>query len=107
MVSAGFGCHRFTLVCDFHHKFQKYKKLPRNLISGFVEFFVVFIHRFDVLGVDLHCHTFSSPNSSYFSQNLRFSNPISAQIDELLTQDFSKMSEPAKTGPRPAKAGPY
>jgi hypothetical protein len=21
MVSAAFGCHGFTLVCDFHHKF--------------------------------------------------------------------------------------
>jgi hypothetical protein len=76
MVSAAFGCHGFTLVCDFHHKFRKYKKvapkLPRILISGFVEFFVVLIHRFDVLGVDLHCHKFSSLNSLYFSQIHRF-----------------------------------
>jgi hypothetical protein len=26
MVSAAFGCHGFTLVCDFHHKFWKSKK---------------------------------------------------------------------------------
>jgi hypothetical protein len=70
---------------------------------------VVLIHRFDVLGVDLHCHTFSSPNSSYFPQNQRFSIPISAQIDEQLAQNFSKKFEPvcgpALAGP-PAKAGP-
>jgi hypothetical protein len=59
---------------------------------------VVLIHRLVVLGVDLHCHKFSSPNSSYFSQNRRFSLPISAQIDEQLKQDFSKKSEPAKAG---------
>jgi hypothetical protein len=76
------------------------------LISGFVEFFGVLIHRFDVLGVDLHCHKFSSPNSLYFSQNRRFSFRISAQIDEHLDQDFSKNSEPEKASPRPAKAGP-
>jgi hypothetical protein len=73
-------------------------KLPQNLISGFVEFFVVLIHRFDVLGVDLHCHKFSSPNSSYFSWNRRFSLPISAQVDEHLEQNFSKKSEPEKAG---------
>jgi uncharacterized protein with PQ loop repeat len=52
LVSVAFGCHGFTLVCDFHHKFQKSKKiapkLPQILISGFVEFFVVLIHIFDV-----------------------------------------------------------
>jgi hypothetical protein len=71
---------------------------------------VVLIHRFDVLGVDLHCHKFSSPNSSYFSRNRRFFFPISAQIDELLEQDFSKKFEPAldrlKPAHIPAKAGP-
>jgi hypothetical protein len=86
MVSAAFGCQGFTLVCDFHHKFRKSQKiapkLPRILISGFVEFFVVLIHRFDVSGVDLHCHKISSPNSSYFAQNHRFSTPISAKLDE-------------------------
>jgi hypothetical protein len=66
---------------------------------------MVLIHRFDVLGVDLHCHKISSPNSSYFSRNQRFSLPISAQIDEQLAQNFSKKSEPEKAGP-PAKAGP-
>jgi hypothetical protein len=81
-------------------------KLPRILISRFVEVFVVLIHRFDVLGVDLHCHKFSSPNSSYFSQNRRFSIKISAQIKELRDQDFSKKCEPEKGGPRSAKAGP-
>jgi hypothetical protein len=102
MVSAAFGCHEFTFVCDFHINFKNPKnspKLPRILISRFVEFFVVLIHRFDVVGVDLHCHKFSSPNSSYFSQNRRFSLPISAQIDELLEQDFSKKCEPEKAGP--------
>jgi hypothetical protein len=74
-------------------------KLPRILISRFVEFFVVLIHRFHVLGVDLHCHKFSSPNSSYFSQNRQFSLLISAQIDKQLTQNFSKKSEPAKAEP--------
>jgi hypothetical protein len=68
--------------------------LPQNLISGFVEFFVVLIHRFDVLGVDLHCHKFSSPNSSYFSWNRRIFLQIPAQIDELLKQH----PEPAKAG---------
>jgi hypothetical protein len=108
MVSAAFGCHGFTLVCDFHHKFRKYKKspkLPQILISRFVEFFVVFIHRFVVLGVDLHCHKFSSPNSSYFSPNRQFFLSISAQIDEQLMPNFLKKSEPAKAG-TPAKAGP-
>jgi hypothetical protein len=81
-------------------------KLPRILISRFVEFFVVLIHRFHVLGVDLHCHKISSPNSSYFSRNRHFSLPISAQIDEQLEQNFSKKSEPEKAGPTPAKAGP-
>jgi hypothetical protein len=66
---------------------------------------VVLIHRFDVLGVDLHFHKFSSPNSSYFFRNRRFSLPISAKIDEKLIQNFSKKCEPAKAGPRPAKAG--
>jgi hypothetical protein len=80
--------------------------LPRILISGFVEFFVVLIHRFDVLGVDLHFHKFSSPNSSYFSQNHRFSVRICAQIDELRAQNFSKKSEPEIAGLRPAKASP-
>jgi hypothetical protein len=69
-------------------------KLPQNLISGFAEFFVVLIHRFDVLGVDLHCHKFSSPNSLYFFRNHRFSIQISAQINELLKQH----PEPAKAG---------
>jgi hypothetical protein len=73
-------------------------------MSGFVEFFVVLIQIFDVLGVDLHCHKFSSPNSSYFSLNQRFSVRISAQIDEHFDQDFSKKSEPEKAGLRPAKA---
>jgi hypothetical protein len=59
---------------------------------------VVLIHRFDVLGVDLHCHKFSSPKSSYFSRDRRFFIPISAQFDEHLDQDFSKKSEPAKAG---------
>jgi hypothetical protein len=66
---------------------------------------VVLIHRFDVLGIDLHCHKISSPNSSNFSQNRRFSLPSSAQIDEQLAQNFSKKCEPAKAGPIPAKAG--
>jgi hypothetical protein len=44
-------------------------KLPRILISRFVEFFVVLIHRFDVLGVDLYFHKLSSPNSLYFGRN--------------------------------------
>jgi hypothetical protein len=74
--------------------------LPRILISLFVEFFVVLIHRFDVLGVDLHFHKFSSPNSLYFSQNRRFFLSIFAQIDEHLAQYFSKKSEPAKVGPQ-------
>jgi hypothetical protein len=103
MVSAAFGCHGFTLVCDFHHKFRKYKKYPQiasNFISRFVEFFVVVILRFDVLSVDLHCHKFSSPNSSYFARNHRFFTPISTQIDEHLAQDFSKKSEPAKARPQ-------
>jgi hypothetical protein len=105
MVSEAFGCHGFTLVCDFHHKFRKYKKkiapkLPRILISGFVEFFVVLIHRFDVLGVDLHCLKFSSPTSFYFARNHRFSTPISAQIEEFRDQDFSKNYEPEKAGPQ-------
>jgi hypothetical protein len=94
-------------------------KLPRILISGFVEFFVVLVHRFDVLGVDLHCHKFSSPNSSYFSRNRRFSLPICAQINKF----FAQHPEPAKAGlhtgnsrtdskfpdsksSEPAKAGP-
>jgi hypothetical protein len=65
MVSAAFGCHGFIFVYDFHHKFQKSKKiapkLPRILISRFVEFYVVLIHRFDVLGIDLNCHKFLAP----------------------------------------------
>jgi hypothetical protein len=95
------------------------------LISGFVEFFVVLIHRFVVLGVDLHFHKFSSPNSLYFGRNRRFYLPICAQIDEFFAQypvpakaglhtgnsqtvsKFldSKSSEPAKAGPSSAKAG--
>jgi hypothetical protein len=75
-------------------------KLPQILISRFVEFFVVLIHRFDVLGVALHCHKISSPNSSYFSRNRRFPLPISAQIDEQLAQNFSKKYEQAKAGPQ-------
>jgi hypothetical protein len=75
------------------------------LISGFVEFFVVLIHRFVVLGVDLHIHKFSSPNSSYFARNHRFFTSISAKLDEQLAQNFSKKSEPEKAGLRPAKAG--
>jgi hypothetical protein len=71
------------------------------LIFGFVEFFVVLIHRFVVLGVDLHCHKFPSPNSSYFPQNQRFSLPVSAQIDEQFVQNFSKKSKPEKGGPVP------
>jgi hypothetical protein len=80
---------------------------------------VVLIHRFVVLGVDLHCHKISSPNSSYFSRNQRFSLPIFAQIDEQLAQKFSQKSAnrlkpdlrpakaetPGKAGPSPAKAG--
>jgi hypothetical protein len=85
---------------NFENPKKNSPKLPRILISGFVEFFVVLIHRFDVLGVDLHCHKFSSPNSSYFSQNQRFFLSISAQIDGHLAQDFSKKSEPAKAGPQ-------
>jgi hypothetical protein len=67
---------------------------------------VVLIHRFDVLGVDLHCHKIFSPNSSYFSLNRRFYLPICAQINEQLAQNFSKKSKPEKAGLRPAKAGP-
>jgi hypothetical protein len=104
MVLAAFGCHGFTLVCDFHHKFRKSKKiapkLPPILISRFVEFFVVLIRRFVVFGVDLHHHKISSPNSSYFARNHRFSTPISTQLDEQLAQIFSKKSEPAKAGPQ-------
>jgi hypothetical protein len=104
MVSAAFGCHGFTLVCDFHHKFRKSKKiaanLPQILISRFVEFFVVLIQRFHVLGVDLHCHKISRPNSSFFSRNRRFPLSISTQIDEQLAHIFSKKSEPAKAGPQ-------
>jgi hypothetical protein len=118
MVSEAFGCHGFTLVCDFHHKFRKSKKkapkLPRILISRFVEFFVVLIQRFDVLGVDLHCLKFSSPNSSYFARNHRFSTPISAQIEELRDQDFlekvragkSRTADRLKPAHSPAKAIP-
>jgi hypothetical protein len=80
-------------------------KLPRILISRFVEFFVVLIQRFDVLGVDLHCLKFSSLNSSYFSRIRRFSISVSAQIDEQLAPDFSKKCEPEKAGLCPAKAG--
>jgi hypothetical protein len=69
-------------------------KLPRILISGFVEFFVVLVHRFDVLSVDLHFHKFSSPNSLYFGRNRRFYLPICAQIAEFLAQ----FPEPAKAG---------
>jgi hypothetical protein len=69
-------------------------KLPRILVSGFVEFFMVLIHRVYVLGVDLHFHKFSSPNSLYFGRNRRFFIPISAQIDEFLAQ----YPEPAKAG---------
>jgi hypothetical protein len=64
------------------------------LISRFVEFFVVLIHRFDVLGVDLHFHKFSSPNSLYFGRNRRFYLPICAQIAEFLAQFL----EPDKAG---------
>jgi hypothetical protein len=104
MVSAAFVCHGFTLVCDFHHKFQKNKKkspkLPQILISRFVEFFVVLIHRFVVLGVDLHCHNFSSPNSSYFAQNRRFYLLICAKSTNSSRKIFLKKSEPAKAGPQ-------
>jgi hypothetical protein len=55
---------------------------------------VVLIHRFDVLGLDLHCHKFSSPNSLYFPRNHQFSLQISAQFDKLFAQH-----------PQPAKAG--
>jgi hypothetical protein len=73
------------------------------LIARFVEFFVVSIHRFDVLSVDLHCHKFSSPNSSYFSQNRRFSLPICAKPTYSSCIIFSKKSEPAKAGPAPGQ----
>jgi hypothetical protein len=75
-------------------------KIASKLISGFVKFFVVLIHRFDVLGVDLHCHKFSSPGSSYFFWNRWFFLSISAQVDEHLEHDFSKKSEPKKAGPQ-------
>jgi hypothetical protein len=94
--------------------------LPRILISRFVEFFVVLIHRFHVLGVDLYFLKFSSPNSLYIGRNQRFYLLICAQIDEFLAQypelakaglhtgnsrtvsKFldSKSSEPAKAGPQ-------
>jgi hypothetical protein len=80
---------------------------------------VVLIHRFYVLGVDLHFHKFSSPNSLYFGRNRRFYLPICAQIAEFLAQFLepakavlhtgnsrtesknpdSKKCEPAKAGP--------
>jgi hypothetical protein len=64
------------------------------LISGFVEFFVVLIHRVYVLGVDLHFHKLSSPNSLYFDRNRRFYLSICAQIDKF----FAQHPEPAKAG---------
>jgi hypothetical protein len=67
-------------------------KLPRNLISGFVESFVALIHRFDVLGVDLHCHKFSIPNSLYFSQNRRFILQISAKLTNSLCRSIVVVS---------------
>jgi hypothetical protein len=73
---------------NFKNPKKNSPKLPRILISRFVEFFVVLLHRFDVLGVDLHCLKISSPNSSYFARNHRFSLPISTQIDERLAQNF-------------------
>jgi hypothetical protein len=81
---------------------------------------VVLIHRFDVLGVDLHCHKISSPNSSYFSRNRRFSLLIFRPNRRTARAEFSRKStnwlkpvlrpakagSPAKAGPTPAKAGP-
>jgi hypothetical protein len=88
-------------------------KIASNFDLLICLFFVALIHRFDVLGVNLQCHKFSSPNSSYFSRNRRFFIPISAQIDELLTQDFSKSPSRKKPVPHrlkpasiPAKFGP-
>jgi hypothetical protein len=75
------------------------------LISGFVEFFVVLIHRFDVLGVDLHCHKFSCPNSSYFPRIDDFSSkfpPNSTNSSRRISQKSASQKKPAH---RPAKAG--
>jgi hypothetical protein len=55
---------------------------------------VVLIHRFYVLGVDLHFLKLSSPNSLYFGRNRRFYLPICAQIDKF----FAQHPEPAKAG---------
>jgi hypothetical protein len=74
---------------------------------------VVLIHSFDVLGVDLHFHKFSSPNSLYFSQNRQFFISFSVQIEELCVQNFLEKVRAGKSRPtvrlkpahRPAKAG--
>jgi hypothetical protein len=49
---------------------------------------MVLIHRFYVLGVDLHFHKFSSPNSLYFGRNRRFYLPICAQIDKKISRSI-------------------
>jgi hypothetical protein len=53
---------------------------------------VVLIHRFDVLGVDLHCHKISRPNSSYFSRNRRFSLLIFRPNRRTARAEFSRKS---------------
>jgi hypothetical protein len=55
------------------------------------------------LGVDLHCHNFSSPNSSYFAQNRRFYLLICAKSTNSSRKIFLKKSEPAKAGPPPGQ----
>jgi hypothetical protein len=59
---------------------------------------VVLIHRFDVLGVDQHCHKFSSPNSLYFSQNRRFPSefpPKSTNVSTSISRKSLSWKKPA------------